>query len=111
MTACLPSSCGILVYNDETSIDARIQSFGKGVLSMRLMKSVVSLTYEGSPFIRVVAICQQTVISFLWRCRRYTQWVQYPRDFCESFSESRFLVLGSWFGWGKAMFLSSMPVV
>ena len=52
MTACLPSSCGILVYNDETSIDARIQSFGKGVLSMRLMKSVVSLTYEGSHFIR-----------------------------------------------------------
>ena len=52
MTACLPSSCGTLVYNDETSIDARIQSFGKGVLSMRLMKSVVSLTYEGSPFIR-----------------------------------------------------------
>ena len=41
MTACLPSSCGILVYNDETSIDARIQSFGKGVLSMRLMKSVI----------------------------------------------------------------------
>ena len=65
MTACLPSSCGILVYNDETSIDARIQSFEKGVLSMRLMKSVVSLHLKGVPLLEVVAVCEQTVISFL----------------------------------------------
>ena len=111
MTACLPSSCGILVYNDETSIDARIQSFGKGVLSMRLMKSVVSLTYEGSPFIRGCSHLSTNCDKLSVTLPTLDTMGPIPTGFCESFSESRFLVLGSWFGWGKAMFLSSMPVV
>ena len=38
----LPSSCGMLVYRDETSIDANIQFSGNLVVSIRLMKALES---------------------------------------------------------------------
>ena len=48
--ASLPSLCGILVYSDETSIDASTHSLFIGVISIRLMKSVVSLIKDGNDF-------------------------------------------------------------
>ena len=44
----IPSSCGMFVYREVTSIEASIQSSGTAVVSSRLMKSVVSLMNDGS---------------------------------------------------------------
>ena len=44
----IPSSCGRFVYREVTSIEASMQSFGRAVVSSRLMKSVVSLMNDGS---------------------------------------------------------------
>ena len=44
----IPSSWGMFVYREVTSIEASVQSFGRAVLSSRLMKSVVSLMNDGS---------------------------------------------------------------
>ena len=44
----IPSSCGMFVYREVTSIEASIQSSGRAVVSSRLMKSVVSLMNDGS---------------------------------------------------------------
>ncbi len=43
----MPSSVGILVYREVTSSVHRRQSFGRGVDSMKLMKSLLSFMYEG----------------------------------------------------------------
>ena len=43
----IPSSCGMFVYSDDTSIEASLHLVGKVVCSMRFMNSVVSLMYEG----------------------------------------------------------------
>ena len=43
----IPSSCGMFVYREVTSMDASMQSFGRAVVSSRL-KSVVSLMNDGS---------------------------------------------------------------
>ena len=48
--ASLPSLCGILVYREDTSIDASKHPLSKVVDSIRLMKSVVSLIKDGSAF-------------------------------------------------------------
>ena len=40
----IPSSCGMFVYSDDTSIEASLHLVGKVVCSMRFMNSVVSLT-------------------------------------------------------------------
>ena len=37
----IPSSCGMFVYGEVTSIEASMQSFGRAVVSSRLMKSGV----------------------------------------------------------------------
>ena len=47
---CFPSSCGMLVYNDDTSMDASKHFSGIFVVSISLRKSVESLRYEGSFF-------------------------------------------------------------
>ena len=44
----IPSSCGMLVYREVTSIEASIQSFGRAVVSRRLMKSVMYFKNDGS---------------------------------------------------------------
>ena len=44
----IPSLCGMFVYREVTSIEASMQSFGRAVVSSRLMKSVVSLMNDGS---------------------------------------------------------------
>ena len=51
IAASFPSAWGMLVYSDDTSIDARRQSFGSVIPSMRFMNSVVSLMKEGSSLI------------------------------------------------------------
>ena len=38
----IPSSCGMFVYREVTSIEASMQSSGRAVVSSRSMKSVVS---------------------------------------------------------------------
>ena len=42
-----PSSCGMFVYRDDTSIEASLQCVGNWVASIWLMNSIVSFTYEG----------------------------------------------------------------
>ena len=46
----IPSLCGMFVYRDDTSMDARILLAGSGVPSTSLMNSVESFRYEGSFF-------------------------------------------------------------
>ena len=43
----IPSCCGILRYSADTSIVSRMQFWGSVVFSMMLMKSLVSLMYDG----------------------------------------------------------------
>ena len=45
-----PSSCGMLVYNEDTSMDASRHFSGIFVVSISLRKSIESLRYEGSFF-------------------------------------------------------------
>ena len=40
---CIPSSCGMFVYRDDTSMDANKQLVGSGDDSIRFMNSVESL--------------------------------------------------------------------
>ena len=46
-TLCLPSSCGMLVYNEDTSIDASMHFGGSFVVSISFRNSVISFRYEG----------------------------------------------------------------
>ena len=46
-TLCLPSSCGMLVYNEDTSVDASMHSGDSFVVSISFRNSVVSFRYEG----------------------------------------------------------------
>ena len=57
----IPSSCGMFVYRQVTSMDASMQSFGRAVVSSRLMKSVVSLMNDGSI---CTYGCRQVSINF-----------------------------------------------
>ena len=52
IAACLPSWCGILVYRDDTSVDARMHLSGSGVFSINRINSVVSFINEGRSLIR-----------------------------------------------------------
>ena len=49
--ACLPSWCGIFVYRDDTSVDARMHLSGSG-FSISRINSVVSFINEGRSLIR-----------------------------------------------------------
>ncbi len=52
--ASIPSVCGMLVYSDATSNDTKIElSDSCGIDFNFFMKSVVSLIYEGSDFMKV----------------------------------------------------------
>ena len=42
---CIPSSCGMSVYKDDTSMDANRQLVGSGDDSIRFMNSVESFMY------------------------------------------------------------------
>ena len=44
----IPSSCGMLVYGELTSMEASVQCLGRAVVSSWLMKSVVSVMNDGS---------------------------------------------------------------
>ena len=44
----IPSSCGMFVYREVTSIEASMQSFGKAAVSGRLMKYMVCFMIDGS---------------------------------------------------------------
>jgi len=48
--ACLPSWCGIFVYRDDTSMDARMHLSGSGLFSISRINSVVSFINEGRKF-------------------------------------------------------------
>ena len=65
MAASLPSEWGMLVYKDDTSIDASRHSSGGLKPSIRFLNSVVSLMNEGSFSSVVVAKCLDIVICFL----------------------------------------------
>jgi len=52
IAACLPSWCGILVYRDDTSVDARMHLSGSGVFSINRINSVVSFINERRSLIR-----------------------------------------------------------
>ena len=49
-TLCLPSLCGMLVYSEDTSMDASKQFEGIFMVSINLRNSVEFLRYEGSFF-------------------------------------------------------------
>ena len=44
----IPSSCGMLVYRELTSMEASVRCLRRAVVSSRLMKSVVSVMDDGS---------------------------------------------------------------
>ena len=46
----MPSSCGMLVYNDDTSMEASKMLLGSGVFSIKFMKSLESFMCDGSCF-------------------------------------------------------------
>ena len=46
----MPSSCGMLVYNDDTSMEASKMLVGSGVFSIKFMKSLESFMCDGSYF-------------------------------------------------------------
>ena len=50
LAAAMPSSWGMFVYSDDTSIEARIAEEGICVCSIMFMNSVESLKNEGSFF-------------------------------------------------------------
>ena len=61
----IPSSCGMFVYSEDTSIDASMQFGGNFSLSIVLIKEVESCMYDGSCFTMVVASGLQMLICFL----------------------------------------------
>ena len=52
-TLCLPSSCGMLVYNEDTSIDASMHFGGTFVVSISFRNSVVSFRYAAGALLAV----------------------------------------------------------
>ena len=60
----IPSSCGMFVYREVTSIEASMQSFGRAVVSSRLMREcVVSFMNDGSVCTYCCSQCMFSVIQ------------------------------------------------
>ena len=61
----IPSSCGMFVYSEDTSIDASMQFGGNFSLSIVLIKEVESCMYDGSCF---TYGCSQWTIKLMLIC-------------------------------------------
>ena len=81
----MPSSWGMFVYSDDTSIDASLQFVGSFNCSIWFMNSVVSFTYEGR---RCTYGCSHLSTNWDIRSVMLSQLEtigRIPLDFCVSF--------------------------
>ena len=74
----------MLVYRDETSIEASLQCVDNLVV---LIVSINSIVSDIGSFLRmVVTIYQRIGIFFRLCCRTWKRWAGFPLGFCESYN-------------------------
>ena len=81
----MPSSWGIFVYSDDTSMDASLQFVGGLSCSIWFMNSVVSFIYEGKLVTYGCSHLSTNWDIFLLYCHSLRLLGECPLDFCVSF--------------------------